>query len=130
MNPLAHLFKRYNYINFIIFIGISLVLITLLYLNASRQRQEVQDRFGIQTEHIDRFMGNVSGYVESLQKYAADDLAHISVRGENRNGKGLMVTCAAPVYADDEFKGDITLDFLNTRVSAFKPEEGVMFIFK
>lgn len=48
-------------------------------------------------------------------------------------GKGLMVTCASPVYHKDEFKGtvaiDITLYFLNTRAGMFAPERGVMFVF-
>jgi methyl-accepting chemotaxis protein len=48
-------------------------------------------------------------------------------------GRGLMVTCASPVYYKDEFKGtvaiDITLDFLNSRIRVFEPESGVMFVF-
>ncbi|MEZ4525733.1 MAG: methyl-accepting chemotaxis protein [Desulfobacterales bacterium] len=48
-------------------------------------------------------------------------------------GKGLMVTCAAPVYLADDFKGtvaiDITLDFLSTQIRVFEPEKGKMFLF-
>ncbi len=48
-------------------------------------------------------------------------------------GKGLMVTCSAPVYGGNKFKGtvsaDITFDFLNSWIGHFKPEKGEMFIF-
>ena len=47
-------------------------------------------------------------------------------------GEGLMTTCAAPVYDADRFLGtvavDLTVDFLNTMVKAFRPEDGVMFV--
>lgn len=47
-------------------------------------------------------------------------------------GKGLMTTCAAPVYDKDRFAGtvaiDLTVDFLNTTIKAFRAEQGVMFI--
>ena len=47
-------------------------------------------------------------------------------------GKGLMTTCAAPVYDHDLFMGtvaiDLTVDFLNTVVQQFHPNEGVMFL--
>jgi len=47
-------------------------------------------------------------------------------------GKGLMTTCAAPIYDQDRFVGtvaiDLTVDFLNTVVQQFHPREGVMFL--
>ncbi|MEW6265644.1 MAG: PAS domain S-box protein [Thermodesulfobacteriota bacterium] len=47
-------------------------------------------------------------------------------------GKGLMTTCAAPVYDRDRFLGtvalDLTVDFLNTIVKKFSPKQGVMFL--
>jgi PAS domain S-box-containing protein len=47
-------------------------------------------------------------------------------------GKGLMTTCAAPVYDRDDFLGtvaiDLTVDFLNTKVKKFQAEKGVMFL--
>jgi two-component system cell cycle sensor histidine kinase/response regulator CckA len=47
-------------------------------------------------------------------------------------GKGLMTTCAAPVYDQDRFIGtvaiDLTVDFLNSVVRQFRPKEGVMFL--
>ncbi len=47
-------------------------------------------------------------------------------------GKGLMVTNAAPVYEDDEFKGtvslDLTLNELNTFVKSFSYAQGSLFI--
>jgi signal transduction histidine kinase/CheY-like chemotaxis protein len=47
-------------------------------------------------------------------------------------GKGLMTTCAAPVYDRDDFLGtvaiDLTVDFLNTKVKKFRAEKGVMFL--
>lgn len=45
-------------------------------------------------------------------------------------GKGLMTTCAAPVYDNDRFLGtvavDLTVDFLNTIVKRFTISRGVM----
>ncbi|MBU0769529.1 MAG: PAS domain S-box protein, partial [Proteobacteria bacterium] len=47
-------------------------------------------------------------------------------------GKGLMTTCAAPIYDQDRFTGtvaiDLTVDFLNTVVQNFNPKQGVMFL--
>lgn len=47
-------------------------------------------------------------------------------------GKGLMTTCAAPVYDNDRFLGtvaiDLTVDFLNTIVQKFNLKQGVMFL--
>jgi PAS domain S-box-containing protein len=47
-------------------------------------------------------------------------------------GKGLMTTCAAPVYDQDRFMGtvavDLTVDFLNTVVGDFNPDHGGMFL--
>lgn len=47
-------------------------------------------------------------------------------------GKGLMVTNAAPVYEDDDFKGtvslDLTLNELNTFVKNFSYPQGSLFI--
>jgi len=47
-------------------------------------------------------------------------------------GKGLMTTCAIPVYDSDRFMGtvaiDLTVDFLNTVVSKFRPKQGTMFL--
>ncbi len=47
-------------------------------------------------------------------------------------GKGLMTTCASPVYDQDRFLGtaaiDLTVDFLNTMVKKFNPQQGVMFV--
>ena len=47
-------------------------------------------------------------------------------------GKGLMTTCAAPVYDGDRFAGtvaiDLTVDFLNTVVKQFSPRKGVMLL--
>lgn len=47
-------------------------------------------------------------------------------------GKGLMVTCAKPVYREEEFTGtvaiDLTLDFLNSVVSGFEAELGSIHI--
>lgn len=47
-------------------------------------------------------------------------------------GKGLMTTCAAPVYEQDRFLGtvaiDLTVDFLNTIVKKFHPQTGEMFL--
>jgi signal transduction histidine kinase/CheY-like chemotaxis protein len=47
-------------------------------------------------------------------------------------GKGLMTTCAAPVYDQDRFLGtvaiDLTVDFLNTIVKRFHPQTGNMFL--
>ena len=47
-------------------------------------------------------------------------------------GKGLMTTCAIPVYDSDRFMGtvaiDLTIDFLNTVVSKFSPKQGTMFL--
>ena len=47
-------------------------------------------------------------------------------------GKGLMTTCAAPVYDSDRFVGtvaiDLTVDFLNTVLRGFRPKQGVMFL--
>jgi len=47
-------------------------------------------------------------------------------------GKGLMTTCASPVYDNDRFIGtvaiDLTVDFLNTVVQRFNPEQGLMFL--
>lgn len=48
-------------------------------------------------------------------------------------GKGLMVTCAAPIYKNNDFKGtvaiDVTLDFLNDQIKSFESKKGDMFIF-
>ncbi len=47
-------------------------------------------------------------------------------------GKGLMTTCAAPVYDQDRFTGtvaiDLTVDFLNTVAAGFHTDQGAMFI--
>jgi hypothetical protein len=47
-------------------------------------------------------------------------------------GKGLMTTCAAPIYDQNRFMGtvaiDITVDFLNAVVQKFNPGQGVMFL--
>ncbi|MCK5877947.1 MAG: response regulator, partial [Candidatus Marithrix sp.] len=47
-------------------------------------------------------------------------------------GKGLMVSCAAPVYRGDIFRGtvalDFTLDVLNTFVKGFKEQHTTLFI--
>lgn len=47
-------------------------------------------------------------------------------------GKGLMTTCAAPVYDRDRFTGtvaiDLTVDFLNTVVAGFHAKQGTMFL--
>ena len=47
-------------------------------------------------------------------------------------GKGLMTTCAAPVYDRDRFMGtvaiDLTVDFLNTVIKNFSPQPGTMFL--
>jgi len=47
-------------------------------------------------------------------------------------GQGLMTTCAAPVYDHDRFVGtvavDLTVDFLNTVLQEFNPNQGVMFL--
>lgn len=47
-------------------------------------------------------------------------------------GKGLMTTCAAPVYDGDTFLGtvaiDLTADFLNTIIRDFEGGEGTMFL--
>lgn len=47
-------------------------------------------------------------------------------------GKGLMTTCAAPIYDQERFLGtvaiDLTVDFLNTIVKRFHPETGHMFL--
>lgn len=47
-------------------------------------------------------------------------------------GKGLMTTCAAPVYDGDRFTGtvaiDLTVDFLNTVAAGFHPDQGTMFV--
>ena len=47
-------------------------------------------------------------------------------------GKGLMVTCAAPVYEGDTFRGtvamDFTLDVLNNFVKNFTYDKGVIFL--
>jgi len=47
-------------------------------------------------------------------------------------GKGLMVTCAAPVYDGDEFRGtvalDFTLDILNTYVKNFANQSNILFV--
>ncbi len=47
-------------------------------------------------------------------------------------GKGLMVTCAAPVYEADEFRGtvamDLTLDFLGGQIRKFEPDRGTLFL--
>ena len=47
-------------------------------------------------------------------------------------GKGLMTTCAEPVYDGDRFVGtvavDLTVDFLNTVVKKFNPQQGQMFL--
>jgi signal transduction histidine kinase len=47
-------------------------------------------------------------------------------------GKGLMTTCAAPVYDEDLFLGtvaiDLTVDFLNTKIRKFQAERGTMFL--
>jgi len=47
-------------------------------------------------------------------------------------GKGLMTTCAVPVYDSDRFMGtvaiDLTVDFLNTVMSKFMPKQGSMFL--
>jgi C4-dicarboxylate-specific signal transduction histidine kinase/ActR/RegA family two-component response regulator len=48
------------------------------------------------------------------------------------HGKGLMTTCAAPVYDADQFLGtvaiDLTVDFLNTQVRKFHSGKGIMFL--
>jgi signal transduction histidine kinase len=48
-------------------------------------------------------------------------------------GKGLMTTCAAPIYDQDRFLGtvaiDLTVDFLNTIVKRFHSQAGDMFLF-
>lgn len=47
-------------------------------------------------------------------------------------GKGLMVTCSAPVYEGAEFRGtvslDLTLDVLNEFVRAFASSDGTLFV--
>ena len=47
-------------------------------------------------------------------------------------GKGLMVTCATPVYEGDNFRGtvalDFTLDVLNTFVKDFEYQDSVLFV--
>ncbi|MCG8635501.1 MAG: ATP-binding protein [Desulfobacterales bacterium] len=47
-------------------------------------------------------------------------------------GKGLMTTCGVPVYDRDDHMGavaiDLTVDFLNTIVSAFRPGRGTLFL--
>ncbi len=47
-------------------------------------------------------------------------------------GKGLMTTCAAPVYDQDRFLGtvaiDLTVDFLNSVVGKFHSQSGEMFL--
>jgi|GEM_PF-717033 len=47
-------------------------------------------------------------------------------------GKGLMTTCAAPVYDGDTFLGtvaiDLTVDFLNTIIKDFEGGQGVLFL--
>jgi PAS domain S-box-containing protein len=47
-------------------------------------------------------------------------------------GKGLMTTCAAPVYDGDTFLGtvsiDLTVDFLNTIIRGFESGAGIMFL--
>ncbi|MBO6519575.1 MAG: SpoIIE family protein phosphatase [Rhodospirillales bacterium] len=47
-------------------------------------------------------------------------------------GKGLMVTCAAPVYQGDEFRGtvaiDLTLDVLNRVIADFEGAHGTLFV--
>lgn len=47
-------------------------------------------------------------------------------------GKGLMTTCAAPVYDGDRFTGtvaiDLTVDFLNSIVKGFHQGRGEMFV--
>ncbi|MFH1139018.1 MAG: cache domain-containing protein [Pseudomonadota bacterium] len=47
-------------------------------------------------------------------------------------GKGLMTTCAAPVYDENRFNGtvavDLTVDFLNTVVKEPISHDGVMFL--
>ncbi|MEW6669055.1 MAG: ATP-binding protein [Thermodesulfobacteriota bacterium] len=47
-------------------------------------------------------------------------------------GKGLMTTCAAPVYDDGRFLGtvaiDLTVDFLNTNIRQFRIGKGEMFL--
>ncbi|MEO5335746.1 MAG: SpoIIE family protein phosphatase [Magnetospirillum sp. WYHS-4] len=47
-------------------------------------------------------------------------------------GKGLMVTCGAPVYEGDGFRGtvalDLTLDVLNEFVRAFSSPHGTLFV--
>ncbi len=48
-------------------------------------------------------------------------------------GKGLMTTCAAPVYDSNNFLGtvaiDLTIDFLNAQVKKFRTNKGVMCLF-
>lgn len=47
-------------------------------------------------------------------------------------GKGLMITCAAPVYDKDRFLGtvaiDLTVDFLNSTIKAPHWQRGMMFV--
>jgi C4-dicarboxylate-specific signal transduction histidine kinase/CheY-like chemotaxis protein len=47
-------------------------------------------------------------------------------------GKGLMTTCAAPVYDENLFLGtvaiDLTVDFLNSKLRKFQAERGIMFL--
>ena len=115
-------------------------------------------RFSAQTLHIapwvyytskNRFMAIYPWVSSSDFKYSDELLTHefydkgLPEKNPGRSvfwteaymdeaGKGLMVTCAAPVYHQDVFKGtvaiDITLDFLNSRISHFEPEKGVMFL--
>lgn len=48
------------------------------------------------------------------------------------HGKGLMITCAAPVYDTDQFLGtvaiDLTVDFLSTQVKKFQAGKGTLFL--
>jgi len=50
----------------------------------------------------------------------------------DEGGKGLMVTCATPVYEGDNFRGtvalDFTLDVLNTFVKDFEYQDSVLFV--
>jgi len=50
----------------------------------------------------------------------------------DEGGKGLMVTCSAPVYDKDKFFGaislDFTLDHLNEFIRGFDPAQGTLFL--
>ncbi|GBC60885.1 hypothetical protein DENIS_1845 [Desulfonema ishimotonii] len=106
-DTLDNLFRKYRYLNTIVFIILFTLLLALLYIPYSRQYQKdllyLQNRFSAETDDIDQFVRHIRAYVTTLQQAAQEDLTYISTHHQGKNFLYSMI-------AEDETASGYHLD--------------------